>query len=207
MRSVLIGFVLMLAVVSPVRADFEKDLLVCERQPSPQAGIAACTRLLLTWQTTDSKRAITYYNRGNAYRALKKYRQAIANYDHSIRLNPLFVYAYINRGVTYRHLRQYQKAIANYKQAVRLDPKIALTYLNRANAYVGLNKYRKAIDDYDQAIRLNPRYAKAYYYRGLIYQDFYNNRRQAIADYRAAYKLEPWRSKYAAKLRGMGVEP
>ena len=172
MRAFLLGLVLALVAVSPGRADVGQDRRKCVRAPSPQAEIAACTRLLKTWRTTKAIRADAYFNRGVAYDNLKQYRQAISDYDQAIRINPRHANAYNNRG----------------------------------NAYHGLKQYHRAIRDYDQAIRLNPRHAKAYYNRGLTYQHHLKSRRKAIADFRAAHKLQPWNSKYAAKVRSLGVE-
>ena len=54
---------------------------------------------------------------------------------------------------------------------------------------------------------MDPQHANAYWNRGLVYQNGLRNRAQAIADYRAAYRLEPKNSTFAAKLRSLGVEP
>ena len=148
-----------------------------------------------------------YYNRGIAYFRLKQYRQALSDYRQAIRLNPRNAIAYYNRGIAYFRLKQYRQAIANYDQAIRLNPRYANAYVNRGQAYSRLKQYRRAIQDYDQAIRLNPRGVEAYNNRGLIYQYVLKNRGQAIADYRAAHKLQPWNSRIAAKLRSLGVEP
>ncbi len=173
MRAFLLGLVLALAAVSPGRADIQQDKRDCVAAPSPQARIAACTRLLKTWRTTKANRARVYNNRGSAYRRLKQYRQAISDFDRAIRLNPRYANAYFNRGYAYTDLKQ----------------------------------YRRGIQDFDQAIRLNPRHADAYYNRGLTYLYFLKNRRQAIADIRAAHKLQPSNSRFAAQLRSLGVEP
>lgn len=78
MHAVLIGFILVLAAVSPVRADFENDKRVCVRAPSPQAGIAACTRLSKSGRFDKANMATIFNNRGNAYADLKQYRQAMS---------------------------------------------------------------------------------------------------------------------------------
>jgi tetratricopeptide (TPR) repeat protein len=45
-----------------------------------------------------------YYNRGNAYRKLGKYQQAIRDYTEAINLNPYYTEAYRNRaGVNLEH--------------------------------------------------------------------------------------------------------
>ena len=90
---------------------------------------------------------------------------------------------------------------------IRLQPRSGAAYYNRGNAYVRLKQYRQAVSDYDQTIRLNPQNANARFNRGLIYQHVYKDRSGAVADYRAAYKLQPGNSKYEAQLRSLGLKP
>lgn len=207
MRAFILGIVLALVAVSSGWADMVQDRRNCTRAPSPQARIAACTRLLKTWRTTKAIMAAIYYNRGHTYSALKQYRQAISDYGQAIRLNPQYAAAYTNRGGAYANLRMHRLAISDYDQAIRLNPRDAKAYYNRGNSHRRLKQYRRGIQDYDQAIRINPRYAAAYFNRGLLYQYILKNRRQAIADYRAAHKLLPGNRQIAAKLRSLGVEP
>ena len=218
----------MVLSASPVRADAEQDWRNCVAVSLPKASIEACTRLLSSGRLGNANRAVTYFNRGNAYFNVRKYEEAVTDYDQAIRLNPKDAAAYFNRGDARYNLRQYREAIADYDQVIRRNPKHVDAYFNRGDAYYNLgfwqisrikpNKqqcgsrrnlgvYRQAIADYSQVIRLDPKHAAAYFSRGLIYRDKINDRPRAIADLRAAHRLEPWRSKYAMELREMGVEP
>jgi tetratricopeptide (TPR) repeat protein len=44
---------------------------------------------------------MSYYNRGNAYRKLSQYQQAVEDYNEAILLQPDYVLAYTNRGGVY----------------------------------------------------------------------------------------------------------
>ena len=110
----------------------------------------------------DSKDAVAYFNRGNAYHSLNKKKRAIEDYDKAIRLNPEFAEAYHNRGTTHRDLRQFERAIEDYDQAIHLDPQDAVAYNNRGNAYKLQGKKAEAMADFEKVITLtdNPRWVE-----------------------------------------------
>ena len=58
----------------------------------------------------------------NAKAELGQYREAIFDFDQTLRLKPYFVGAYINRGNAKVELGQYREAIVDYDQAIRLQP-------------------------------------------------------------------------------------
>ena len=62
---------------------------------------------------------------------LKQYKEAIADYDKAIELNPKDAKAYYNRGNAKHQLKQYKEAIADYDKAIELNPKDANAYNNR----------------------------------------------------------------------------
>ena len=74
--------------------------------------------------------------RGNAKHLLRRYKEAIADFDEAIRLNPddaAAYAAYHNRGNAKGNLGQYREAIDDYDEAVRLNPGDADAYSNRAS--------------------------------------------------------------------------
>ena len=139
--------------------------------------------------------ALTYNNRGNAYRKLKDFQKAIADYNKSIQINQnwgnigLWA-AYNNRGLAHYNLKDYQKAIADYNKAIELKPDYALAYNNRGLAHHYQKNYQKAIADYNKAIELKPDYALAYNSRGFAYYEM-KDYQKAIADYNKAIELKP----------------
>ena len=61
--------------------------------------------------------AKAYRLRGGVYNSLKRYNDAIADFDSSLRLNPRESMAYQGRGLSYEKLGDTEKAIADYSQA------------------------------------------------------------------------------------------
>jgi tetratricopeptide (TPR) repeat protein len=87
------------------------------------------------------------------------WRQAIADYDQAIALDPQYV-AHTSIGASLTTTWAiWRQAIADYDQAIALDPQNALAYNNRGIAYRDLGDLEQAIADYDQAIALDPQYA------------------------------------------------
>ena len=153
-----------------------------------------------------SQRATIHNNRGNAFRALRQYKKALADYRIAVRLDPKSPIPYNNRGIAYRDLNQYKKAIANFNAALRLDPKNARAFYNRGLVYTDLKQHEQAVADYSRAIGLNPKFAAAYYNRGFVYETM-GRRPAAIKDYQAAYRLAPKNPGYRQALQRLGIAP
>ena len=107
-----------------------------------------------TYYLEKSPRSADRYNsRGMVYRKLKRYEEAIADYNMAITIKPHFVY-FFNRGVTYEVLGKTEKAIQDYTVAIQTNPSYFMGFASRALAYEKQKKYRFAIRDYEQALRL-----------------------------------------------------
>ena len=78
---------------------------------------------------------LIYNSRGNEYKVLGNYKQAIEDCNRAIKIKPGYADAYNNRGVAYGELGQYQAAIKDYNEAIRLKPHDVDDYSNRGNVY------------------------------------------------------------------------
>ena len=141
--------------------------------------------------------AIYYYNRGNTYKNLGDYQNAIENYDKAIQdyskaieLNPNNASYFDNRGNIYFNLENYDKAIQDFNKAIELNPNNALTYYNRGSAYNNLKNYDKAIQDFNKAIELNSNNASYFNNRGSAYGNL-EKYEEAIQDFNKAIELNP----------------
>jgi tetratricopeptide (TPR) repeat protein len=132
--------------------------------------------------------ALPYDGRGSAYKAKGLHDQAIADATKAIALEPDCADAYYNRGNAYSDKGLYDQAIADYTKAVALRPDHASAYNGRAWAFHEKREDAKGLPDAERAVRLAPRDAPTLETRAEIYERL-GRRDEAIADYRAALKL------------------
>ncbi|MBD2015204.1 CHAT domain-containing protein [Microcoleus sp. FACHB-53] len=147
--------------------------------------------------SSDYVRAIA--SRGETYRLVKRYDEALADFDRAIELDPNYAFAFASRGETYRLLGQYDKALADFDRAIDLDSYYTFALASRGWVYMALNCYNEALADFDRAIELDPNYVFALSNRGEIYRllGHYN---EALADFDKAIAV------YESALEGYTLE-
>ena len=70
-----------------------------------------------------------YYNRGSCLLKMKKYQEAVADFNSAIEIEPAFTGAYHNRGVVLKNLRKYNSACNDFKKAQELGSYISGKYI------------------------------------------------------------------------------
>jgi TonB family protein len=152
------------------------------------AAIAACSAVI----NDNTKNAVTFHLRGNAYRAKGELDHAISDYNEALRLDPKFASAFNNRGHSYLAKSDYDRAIADFNNAVHLDPHNPTFRWSRAIYYTYFRQANldAAIADLNQVIALNPKLAAAYRVRGDAYRA-QRNLDRAIADYDQSLRINP----------------
>jgi tetratricopeptide (TPR) repeat protein len=146
-------------------------------------------------------RGASYHGRAIAHRRTDNPRQAVADSDKSIELQPQQSSYYHSRGNVYCDLGELQQAFADYNRAIELAPHLYLGYSGRADVYRDLGKPQQALADLNKAIELCPQeqthicaqgkelaLPRLYYKRALVYRDL-GKRQQAAADYRKVLEL------------------
>src|SRR5512147_2840805 len=66
-----------------------------------QQAITQWSAAIESRELSTTNLAKVYYKRGSAYSALGQYRQALADLDQALRLDPSYAKAYTNRGIVY----------------------------------------------------------------------------------------------------------
>jgi tetratricopeptide (TPR) repeat protein len=120
----------------------------------------------------------------------KKFPDAAALLEQSVRIDPEAAYGYNALGIAYLEQAQFDRAIPALRDAARRAQHWAYPLHNLALAYVETGDYPSAIRSYQQAMRLAPQYSYLPYNLGLVYQRL-NRKKDAETAYRKAMTLSP----------------
>ncbi len=134
--------------------------------------ILFCCLSLQVWG--QDKEAETYYKNGLEKYNLKKYQEAILDFDKVISLSPNDVNAYWQRGLSKFYLKQPDVAILDFDRVIQLSPNFAEGYYMRGRARYAKSPYKslEIMPDYDKAIELKPTIAEFYLHRAIANNSF-----------------------------------
>ncbi|MEH2069317.1 MAG: tetratricopeptide repeat protein [Nostoc sp.] len=142
------------------------------------------SRIEVKWQP------IAFGWRGETYRLMERYPQALEDFDRAIELDPEYDWAIASRGITYRSMERYTEALEDFDRAIELDPKSDWAIANRGITYRQMKRYPKALEDFDRAIELNPKLDWAVASRGETYR-LMKHYPQALEDFDHTIELNP----------------
>ena len=118
-------------------------------------------------------------SRGNTNRALKRYQDALTDFDELIKIRPTFVFAFYNRGLTNVDMGRPDDATRDFTSALGIDKDYAGAYTQRGLLH-------------EKAGAREPGHCRF---------------RAAIAAPAAKYESGPWAQRVAReRLKGLGVE-
>ncbi len=138
----------------------------------------------------NSEVPLAWYNLGNAHSDTLNYKEAISNYDQSIRVSPLYYSAYINRANAKTKLNDHVGAIEDLNFVISHDSSLVNAYINRALARRNLQDYKGSLEDYKIAIRMKPTQPELYMSRGNVLFDLKDNE-GALKDFAKALEINP----------------
>ncbi|MEZ5829451.1 MAG: tetratricopeptide repeat protein, partial [Hyphomicrobiales bacterium] len=131
--------------------------------------------------------------RAEAYAAENRFKEAIADFDKALELDPNLVEAYVERGVLFANNRRYDDAIGDYNRALEIDPTNAKAYAMRAEAKLRSDAVDEALLDVNQALELSLSDPLALRIRGNIYEA-QERVDEAIYDYNKALAKDPFQT-------------
>jgi tetratricopeptide (TPR) repeat protein len=134
--------------------------------------------------------AEAYVHRGVALRNLKRFAEALADYDRAIALKPDYAEAHNNRGNVLQAMKRPAEALASYDRAIALKPGYFEAHESRGDALRNLKRPAQALASYDQAIALKPDIAEAHFNRGVVLGEL-QRLDDALASYDRAIALKP----------------
>jgi tetratricopeptide (TPR) repeat protein len=147
----------------------------------------------LLWRDDIAKQPeswLAWNNLGDVFSRAGKQKEAVACFEQSLELNPVYPVAWHNLGRLTALLGHRDEAIADYSRAIELKPDFASAYNGRGNVLYYAGESGLALKDYDKALELMPYYADAYNNRGnlRVRQGHYAD---AIRDFDEAIRLNP----------------
>src|SRR6185369_16795632 len=95
--------------------------------------------------------AEAYLNRALALSGLSRFREAMPDFDMSLRLQPQNPRAYLWRGEARLLLGDREGAVQDYTASLDLDPNLAAAWYARARIYEKLGRHAEALRDAIQA--------------------------------------------------------
>jgi Tfp pilus assembly protein PilF len=147
---------------------FDQAEAVCNAIVSIEAGHLVAVQMLAAIQSR-----------------LGRSKEALANYDKALAINPGDAGVLNNRGVTLQHLKRFEEALESYDQALAIDPGYAGALDNRGNVLRELKRLEDSLASYDKALAVSPDDAEALNNRGITLQDMARFE-EALTSYRQA---------------------
>ncbi len=87
---------------------------------------------------------VVWFNKGVALNNLRRYKEAVENYDKVIQIGDNLFRAWHNRGISLANLGNYKEAIMSYDKALELNPDDAQTIYEKAISLNNLGKHKDA---------------------------------------------------------------
>jgi len=112
---------------------------------------------------------LMYAARGKDFGSKGKIKEAIADFNKSLEINPSLYESYKYRGGLYGVTKQYDKSVADLSKYLEHYPDDAEQYFNRGLSLLNLGNTQGAIADFSKTLELNPDFARAYRARGNAY--------------------------------------
>lgn len=108
-----------------------------------------------------------YFLRGLAKYSLEDFTGAIADFDKTLEIHPMYVRALQYRAICNDRLGNLNEALNDFQRAIDLDPFDADLFFARGITYLHLNRYQAAIDDYDMVLTIDNKMSLAFVNRGI----------------------------------------
>jgi tetratricopeptide (TPR) repeat protein len=162
--------------------------LIADAKSEPRSGVAYRR---VEERHDASNLAAAYYHRALGHRERGAVKDAQADLDEAIRLNPQMPKAFDARGRLHHENGRPDQAIGDLNEAVRLDPNSAYIRHHRGAAHSAKGQYDLAIADFSEAIRLDPKLVNAYFNRAEIYRRVKGDLQRALQDLNETIERAP----------------
>jgi tetratricopeptide (TPR) repeat protein len=172
---------------------------------TPESSLCQCNLAYNSLITNDFEGSVRHYSealrydpstveayngRGQAYLYLKRFPEALSDFDNAIQAGIVTPKLYLNKGKSLSNLKRFEEAIPALSRSLELEPKEPETWLLRAKAHQQLGNTAQALEDYGKALELEPKAVEARMNRAVILFAL-KQYDAAISDNTAALALAP----------------
>jgi tetratricopeptide (TPR) repeat protein len=141
-----------------------------EQEGHLEEAVKACTRALEQERNTYLR--VKALNKRAYLRAqLKQYKEALADADEALTVDPRSYMSHACRGIALDGLERYHDAVVAYTRAIELEPRDSRVFFNRGQTHTRFGYTDLALKDFSAAIESNPRQSAYYYYRGCVHYE------------------------------------
>ena len=131
--------------------------------------------------TQNPNRPQSLNNRGIALRELKRYDEALADFNRIEEIAPYYLRTYINRAGIYMRQSKFESAIKDFDTYLSFEPNDGDMLQGRGVAHYYLGNYQEALRDYDLSISLVSDRGDFHLNRSQVYADM-GNKQKALDD-------------------------
>jgi tetratricopeptide (TPR) repeat protein len=127
---------------------------------------------------------------GYARGRLKRYEEALVDYQEALRIAPDYLDALNNLGSVLDKLGRFEEAVDAYSRTIKLKADYGLAHNNLGASYYHLGRYEEAIVAYKRALELPPQASTTHYNLGVAYSKL-GRYREAVESLLTAIRLRP----------------
>ncbi|MCD4678981.1 MAG: tetratricopeptide repeat protein [Bacteroidales bacterium] len=130
-------------------------------------------------------------NLSHFYLEVKEYDKSIEYAEIGMGLYPDYYKFYVNKAVNLMRQNQNRAAIVILEEARRRDPEHYEISFNLGVCYDRIKEYDKSIEYYTKTLEYEPDFTQAFQKRGIIYSNYKNDHKKAIADFKKVIENTP----------------
>ncbi|CAB3772442.1 tetratricopeptide repeat protein [Paraburkholderia humisilvae] len=138
----------------------------------------------------DRNHVSTLIRRANILVGMRRFEDALADYDRALVVSPLALDALCNRGSALRALGRHQDAVDTYQRALTLSPQSFESLFNLGNVLRDLQRHAEALQNYARALAIVPNHPSILSAHGRTLVDL-GRPKEALTSFNEAIATKP----------------